>query len=395
MAKIKTFELDRWSEPDEKRRVRHIGMADAKETFDRLQTHLELKGLLPDEYFLFSDELTGELPEFDQALCIPNFGASEGIYLDISLACRDKDGKRYFQNFATGKTLGETADDYYRMFRIAAECSLMLNGRGNTYEQKKVDIVLTEQEAEAVGTVVDMELCGHHPPEAEAILNSALEKIDRIAFAKVQTITCHGKDDYSLWSAEIPKDMLHSILHEACERVGTLDELMDAMNPKDGYEMRLFIQTPGRQFAFYRIPERLSNLEDYPFQLLAVSRPVDISPLLSELSATLTSSSDVKQKELLKQEIVEMGAFALSGEVVERQFYIKIWDRVSDGVERDLLQKLKLLGGYFSDSGIQTEILEQQDIVRLCNLVNNPAYVHLEDSGINAAIPILESVGVA
>lgn len=123
MAKIKTFELDRWSEPDEKRRVRHIGMADAKETFDRLQTHLELKGLLPDEYFLFSDELTGELPEFDQALCIPNFGASEGIYLDISLACRDKDGKRCFQNFATGKTLGETADDYYRMFRIAAECS--------------------------------------------------------------------------------------------------------------------------------------------------------------------------------------------------------------------------------------------------------------------------------
>ena len=91
----------------------------------------------------------------------------------------------------------------------------------------------------------------------------ALEKIDRIAFAKVQTITCHGKDDYSLWSAEIPKDMLHSILHEACEWVGTLDELMDAMNPKDGYEMRLFIQTPGRQFAFYRIPERLSNLEDY------------------------------------------------------------------------------------------------------------------------------------
>lgn len=89
-----------------------------------------------------------------------------------------------------------------------------------------------------------------------------------------------------------------------------------------------------------------------------------------------------------------MGAFALSGEVVERQFYIKIWDRVSDGVERDLLQKLKLLGGYFSDSGIQTEILQQQDIVRLCNLVNNPAYVHLEDSGINAAIPILESVGV-
>ena len=61
----------------------------------------------------------------------------------------------------------------------------------------------------------------------------------------------------------------------------------------------------------------------YPFQLLAVSRPVDISPLMAELSSTLTASSNIKQKELLKHEIVEMGGFALSGEVVERQFYIK------------------------------------------------------------------------
>lgn len=152
MAKIQTFELDRWSEPDEHHRVKHIGMADAKETFDKLKTHLETNGFLPDEYFLFSGEykgLTGELPEFEEALCIPNFGSSEGIYLDISLACRDGDGKRYFQSFATGKTLGETADDYFRMFRIAAECSLMLNGRGFFYERNNVDIVLTEKEAAA------------------------------------------------------------------------------------------------------------------------------------------------------------------------------------------------------------------------------------------------------
>ena len=77
MAKIQTFELDRWSEPDENHRVKHIGMADAKETFDKLKTHLEAHGLLPDEYFSFSGKyegLTGELPEFEEALCIPNFG---------------------------------------------------------------------------------------------------------------------------------------------------------------------------------------------------------------------------------------------------------------------------------------------------------------------------------
>ena len=77
MAKIKTFELDRWSEPDEKRRVRHIGMADAKETFDRLQTHLELKGLLPDEYFLFSDELTASCLNLTRRSVFPILGPAK------------------------------------------------------------------------------------------------------------------------------------------------------------------------------------------------------------------------------------------------------------------------------------------------------------------------------
>ena len=68
MARIRSFNLDRWSEPDEQRRVRHIGMADARETFEKLKKHLEATGLLPDEYFLFDGEyetqLKGELPNF-------------------------------------------------------------------------------------------------------------------------------------------------------------------------------------------------------------------------------------------------------------------------------------------------------------------------------------------
>jgi len=88
MEKIKTFELDRWSEPDEQHRVRHIGMADAKETFEKLETHLKEKGMLPDEYFLYEVDMrtkARELPDFNFALCVPNFGGSEGIYLDIDL----------------------------------------------------------------------------------------------------------------------------------------------------------------------------------------------------------------------------------------------------------------------------------------------------------------------
>jgi len=153
----------------------------------------------------------------------------------------------------------------------------------------------------------------------------------------------------------------------------------------------LFSKNEKRQII-RQLTANLSSI-DYPFKMIAVSRPVDISPLLSELSTELMMSGDMKQKELLKQEILEMSTFALSGDVVERQFYIFIWDRANEGAERELLQKIKYLSGYFSESGIQTEVLEQQDIVRLCNLVNNPSYVHLEDSGFEAAIPLLERMG--
>ena len=128
---------------------------------------------------------------------------------------------------------------------------------------------------------------------------------------------------------------------------------------------------------------------DYPFQLIAVSRPVDISPLLSELSDTLTACSDLKQKELLKQEMAEMSSLAVSGDTVERQFYIKIWEKAHENTEREMLQRLKYLEGYLSDAGVRSEILGRQDIIRLCNLINNPAYVHLEDSDADPVIPMI------
>lgn len=148
-----------------------------------------------------------------------------------------------------------------------------------------------------------------------------------------------------------------------------------------------------KQQMVRQLTANLSSVE-YPFKLLAVSRPVDISPLLSELSDTFSACSNAKQKELLKQEMLEMSTFALSGDVVERQFYLQLWDKSGDNAEQDLLQKLKYLEGCFSEVGIRIEILEQQDIVRLCNLVNNPSYVHLEDSEVTPSIPVLMGGGV-
>ncbi|MCL2189147.1 MAG: hypothetical protein FWC16_09535 [Defluviitaleaceae bacterium] len=127
----------------------------------------------------------------------------------------------------------------------------------------------------------------------------------------------------------------------------------------------------------------------FPFKFIAVSRPIDISPLLSELHSMLMTPN-ATQRELLKAEMVEMSNFAMGGDIVERQFYIVLWDKAVDGVERELINRARLMADNFSSCKIPCEILGQQDIVRLCNLVNNPSYTHIEDNNFEAAIPLIE-----
>ena len=137
-----------------------------------------------------------------------------------------------------------------------------------------------------------------------------------------------------------------------------------------------------------QLTAELSDIQ-YPFKFIAVSRPVDISPLISDMQGMLKTADD-KRKELLRQEILQMSSFALSGEIVERQFYISVWDRYEDGVEKDLLKRASLLAEKFTSNGTGCDILTEKEIVRLLNLVNNPSYTHLEDTEFEASVPTLE-----
>lgn len=173
---IKSIDTDRWSEPDEQHRVKHLGMIKAQDAFDKLEAHLKSKNMLPDDYFLFSPENfnngAGELPDFMTAICHTNFGDSEGIYIDIVL---ESDKRR--TRFATGKTLKEDADAFFQMSRIAAECSLMLNGRGRTYEKQNIEAVFTPEESLALGALVVKKLCEYNEPEEVTMLERLYEKV--------------------------------------------------------------------------------------------------------------------------------------------------------------------------------------------------------------------------
>ena len=129
---IKTLEVERYSEPDERGVVKLVGMISGREAFDLLKTHLEEVGLMPDGGLIPSSIISNdELPYYSTAYChTETYGTA--TFVDINLNCYDDDtGEQYSRGFASGKSLGTSGDDFLRMSRIAAECSLMLNGRGS------------------------------------------------------------------------------------------------------------------------------------------------------------------------------------------------------------------------------------------------------------------------
>lgn len=132
MEKLKTIDVDRYEKTADGCYFKHVGMIKAEDAFDQLEKHLEEVGLLPDEYFSPSYSLYGmdDLPNYRTAICHVDWGGNEGIYLNISLL-HYKDNQINLDTFATGKTLDSSGEAFLRMSRIAAECSMMLNGRGD------------------------------------------------------------------------------------------------------------------------------------------------------------------------------------------------------------------------------------------------------------------------
>ncbi|MDR1321165.1 MAG: hypothetical protein LBK56_07025 [Gracilibacteraceae bacterium] len=135
------------------------------------------------------------------------------------------------------------------------------------------------------------------------------------------------------------------------------------------------------------------SAEKKGFKFFSISRPVDISGMSARLARLLTEATGAAQKDLLHHEIREMSAFALTGEVTERQFYIILWEHASGDGEKELLRRARELETRFSGCEITAELCGQGTVIRLLNLFANPNYAHLEDEDVAPAIPMLAAKG--
>ena len=129
------IETEIWEEnPEKKGYVRFVECRKVYDVFKDLYASMKENNMMPDEYFNLNYR-------FDEDSVMPRdpifavntmWGSNEGVYIDVEMIAG---GERI--RFATGKTLGETEEDYDRMSAIAAFVYKSFAGFGRVPSDKK------------------------------------------------------------------------------------------------------------------------------------------------------------------------------------------------------------------------------------------------------------------
>ena len=251
------IELERWK-PSEANphKLEYAGQPVAQEVFEELKHRLEGMGYLPDEYFLLDGHWKDgrEIPKDADIFCTTDYGASEGVYLDVYLKWYE-DGKPITRSFITGKTLGENGNDLDRMFLTASAITKAFHGDHATHARyMKIGGV----EEDTGGSVVHLS-----QQEQKVIIEALVEQRERQEQAMGQT-----------------EQLLRRMTGSITEYVNTVG--MRPLRMSDFDKAVLAIQD-GELEAFKKYAARIPYQQEETLLVEAAGRPGDVGRKMTEL----------------------------------------------------------------------------------------------------------------
>ncbi len=127
--------------------------------------------------------------------------------------------------------------------------------------------------------------------------------------------------------------------------------------------------------------------EREPFAYMALPREIDLDGYKRFLKECHRSEmNSAGKKRVLAEMHYEAVDLATMGENFEHQHYIKIWETISHDRHRteiELKNRLEAFVDRYFQSGIHVDILEEKEILKLCNLFGNTImapHVRIPDS---------------
>lgn len=129
--------------------------------------------------------------------------------------------------------------------------------------------------------------------------------------------------------------------------------------------------------------------ETKEMKFFSIARPVDLALLIQDLKDCISNGVDQIQKNLIKKHINEAVKLTLTGEAVERQNFLIIWQDISEYAEKDLLKRAMELVNKFANCGVKSEVLNEEYIIQLCTGFTNINFAFKEDSDYEDYMPMI------
>lgn len=111
------------------------------------------------------------------------------------------------------------------------------------------------------------------------------------------------------------------------------------------------------------------------FVYTAYPREIDLDKYKNEIKQRYREEDhNLGKKHILQEMLLEATDLATNGENYEHQHFIKIWKKVSTNkqdAEVEVKNRIEEMKSRYTNIGITAEILQAQDIIKMCNLYGN------------------------
>ena len=98
-------------------------------------------------------------------------------------------------------------------------------------------------------------------------------------------------------------------------------------------------------------------------KFFGIARPVEVTNVVDDLKEIQGETLNQIQKSLLKSHANELLKLTYTGNRVERQIFLMMWQDINDYAEKDLLKRAMDISNKFAICNIKTEILNEQQII--------------------------------
>lgn len=131
------------------------------------------------------------------------------------------------------------------------------------------------------------------------------------------------------------------------------------------------------------------SMED-PFTIISIPRTVDMEDYINYLTSNYDDEiENPERKSLLNIMIKEASEKVMSGNNFEHQFYIKAWEKEHGGEEtKKLKERIEEISNNYNMVQNPTKVVEDIEIIKLCNLYGNSNTAVMENYNDYDSIPI-------